>query len=144
MKVFGGPMHGQNIEFKGLRFQAMGPARISGSMLFCSDLGDPQETASRLLVQPLQIKEYSYYRERYAEQRTQPRRRREIEVAILEGAKLSPREEHELERDIDSMPWQLDPADSFLGDFEQWLAEVTHRHTGQIWWRRRRLQRWEF
>lgn len=58
---------------------------------------------------------------------------RELEVGLLDGARLTPAEVRALEHDLERQPWEFPPA-SILDEFDEWFAQAWYRQTGQLSW----------
>ena len=124
MKCFGGPLHLQNHEpnpaFYHDRFEipSVPPSYIydwnyDPEPYYC-DLG--YITSTYMIL-------------RYRDNRGNMYR--EIEIAVYEG-QLLPREEREMQWELDPIPWKPTHEPSFLYEFERWWNLMMYRRTGKV------------
>lgn len=75
------------------------------------------------------VKKVSYGIEKVYERRGNMYRM--LLIGLLEGTKLLPREEWELQRDLDRMKWQPVRVPRFLTEFERWYNVKMYEFTGR-------------
>jgi hypothetical protein len=89
----------------------------------------PPHLSDALLMLPSRIETNTYYLQTYAQEGITECRSgvfRHLRVAIVDGADLLVREMHELEREMDHIPWLWKLAPSILYQFEAWWEKALH------------------
>jgi hypothetical protein len=125
VKCYGGPAHGRtmNLDDAAYRFEMFVEPRIDRRQLVTSCPPD-------LLMLPLpRIVTNTYYLQTYAQEGITECRSvvfRHLRVAIVDGADLLAREKHELEHEMDHVPWLWKLAPSILHQFEAWWEKALH------------------
>ena len=128
VKCYGGPAHGRTVNLDDMsspRFEMFVEPRVNHINFYQRH---PPHLSDALLMLP-RIETNTYYVQTYAQEGiTECRSKvfRHLRVAIVDGADLLVREMHELEREMDHVPWLWELAPSILHQFEAWWEKTLH------------------
>jgi hypothetical protein len=86
--------------------------------------------------EPLRVQQEHYEVTRFGISRANPRRRKTVSAAVLQGRKSVLINSTELCRELEGKPWEF-PDVSMLDEFEEWFAQAWFRQTGKLFWRDR-------
>jgi hypothetical protein len=124
VKFYGGPMHGKTWTVEDGQFRLEAVETLGQRVSFRDRPIDYQRPSPTL-------EHRTYHIKRYAESWSHTIVR-EIEVAVLEGADLFPRERHELDRDLQKSEWFITHRVSMLKDFSEWWTQTILEFTGRL------------
>lgn len=127
VKCYGGPLHGQLIgiqDTRGGRFEVHDARFQKRPSPFDWDPDAPY------IPEDYCFDTVTYQIERYREQRGNMRR--EMEIAILEGAELTHREHWQIDHDLRDYHWTPTHKPSFLYEFDRWIDLCCYKHTGDV------------
>ena len=124
VKCYGGPAHGltKDLASGAHRFEMFVEPRIDRRQLFTL-------RPSSMIPPRSQSVTNTYYLQTYEQEWTTAEGSevyRRLQVALLDGADLLQREQHELEDAMESLPWNWSLAPSILYQFERWWEKALH------------------
>jgi hypothetical protein len=108
-QCFGGPMHGKRHVTSAVRFECVDDFVREPVDFLCHPISFADMPQRQIATYT--VRRYRQFRGAM---------RKEVPVAIVDGGELSRREEHELQRWMETQRWDW-PEPSILRDFDQWF-----------------------
>lgn len=124
VKCYGGPLHGETIKV------TRDAHRFDAFDLQLTRRHDIDYHWDKPITYEPPPEPASYLIETYVEQSGTFQRK--MQVAIIEGANLFPREENELRLALEEVPWTIVRPASFLYEFHEWWRQAVYKHTGEF------------